>query len=340
MTPIRADNEIVRASLVALVGLVAVGVLGAALGACGLSLVGSSAEERSPDASPETTGPEPDGSTPNTPGADASRGDDSSTVPPPPGCDPDACALPSGAGFTLALFGDAAQACPAEFASSDVLENPIAGTGACTCGDCTAQINCSTGSISTNYDNGNGSCGQNGAALQANNGVCRNVNGTFGENASVEPPTPVVGTCSAPGVASRAAVTTTARRICSPASTACTALACTPPTGMAACLVHDGDVACPASAPNKHLVGTDFTLSCASCGCTLAVECGGKMEFFSQQGCNGSTRTLNVNVCTSTNQASFSSTKWTGTVAQQTCTKGTPPAPAFALTDSRTVCCP
>jgi hypothetical protein len=215
----------------------------------------------------------------------------------------------------------------------------VAGAGACACGNCLGNVNCSTGSISSAYDNGNGNCGTNGAQHQTNNGACRAINGSFGANASVGAPEAVVGGCAAPGVASRPAVTTKKKRVCTPVPATCIDQACAPAGTLKACLRADGNVTCPASAPTKHLVGADFTLGCGACTCSLAVTCGGKMEFFPSSGCNGTPRTLTADVCTSTGSASFQSTKWTGTIASQVCTKQ-PATPALALTAEQTVCCP
>ena len=321
---------------VATLGLLAVGMF-----ACGLSIVGSPADgELSPDGSASAGG---DGSTADKNASPPSNSNDASTdaETSTPGCNPDACALPSASGFALVLFGAANQSCPASFTASDVIENPVAGAGACACGDCSATIDCNSGSLATSFDNGNGDCNQTGPALDANNGMCRNLmNSRWSENGAVAPPAAVVGTCSAPGLASRPAVTTTAKRVCTPEASACAGLACAPPTGMAACLAHDGDVACPPTAPNKHAVGADFTLQCGACGCTVSATCTGKIESYEQGNCSGTPKTINANVCTNVSRADLSSFKWIGSVAMQSCTKGAPAAPQIALTGTRTICCP
>lgn len=310
--------------------------------ACGLTVTGSAVDDGfGEDASSNRPvadggGPRPDGSTPRDGAVDPDG--------PGPGT-PDACTLPSAQGFTLVLFGDATQSCPSDFTAGDLVANPAAGAGACACGDCAATIDCSSGPIASYYDNngggGNATCGTPGATADANGGACRNAAGRFGEHAKIDAPTAVVGACTAPAVPSRGAVTTQAKRICTPGSATAPTAACNPPGDMKACLVADGDATCPASAPTKHLVGTDFDLTCTACGCQVAATCTGKIEFYSQSNCTGMpARTLNVGSCTSTSQDTFNSTKWTGSVATQTCTKQPAPPASVALTGQRTVCCP
>jgi hypothetical protein len=110
---------------------------------------------------------------------------------------------------------------------------------------------------------------------------------------------------------------------------------------MRACLVKDGDAECPASAPTKHVVGADFALSCANCGCNIGATCDGEMNFYAKTGCAGSPfRTLRVGACTETDREAFESTRWVGTVGSQRCETEPPPAPVVSVTGARTVCCP
>ncbi len=309
--------------------------------ACGLTVTGSAVddgigEDASSNAPVDGNAPRPDGSAPR----------DGAVDPDAPGPETsDACTLPSAQGFALVLFGDATRACPNDFATGDVVENPTAGANACACGDCSATIDCSSGLIKSYYDSnagvGSGTCGTPGTTIDPNGGACRNMAGRFGEHAKIDAPTASVGACTSPGLPSRGAVTTQGKRICIPASATAATAACTPPADMKACLVADGDLNCPANAPTKHLVGTDFDLTCGACGCQVTAACTGKIEFFGQSNCAGTPgRTLNVGSCSYTGQDNFTSLKWTGSVATQTCTKQPAPAPSVALTGQRTVCCP
>ena len=258
-----------------------------------------------------------------------------------PVCNPPACALPATtAGWGLVLFETSrADACPAGFDSADAIESPVAGANACACADCVKTgTNCSTGGIPTAYDNGGGACGTAGAQHQTNAGLCRAQNGQFGQDARVDAPTAVVGTCTSASTPVPANVVSQERRVCTPQASTCSGSACGAPASMKACLAAPGDVACPAG--TKHLIGSGVTLACPSCGCTItSATCGGKLAFYPSSNCGGTPVTLNVGVCTATGGASFVSTKWTGTVASEVCAK-TPVAPTTTLETMQTVCCP
>lgn len=276
--------------------------------------------------------------------AGGSTGDGSSDGAAPMGvpvCDAPACALPaSTAGWELVLLGKSrADACPAGFDSADAIESPVAGADACVCDPCvTTGTNCSTGPIPTAYDNGNGACGTTGAQHQTNSGLCRAQTGSFGQDARVDAPTAVLGTCTSASTALPAKAVSQERRVCTRQASTCSGGACGAPPSMKACLAAPGDVACPSG--TKHLVGSGVTLACPSCGCAIkSATCGGKLAFYPSSNCGGSPVTLNVGVCTATGGASFVSTKWTGTVASEVCAT-TPVAPTTTLQNVQTVCCP
>jgi hypothetical protein len=278
-----------------------------------------------------------DGSSPDT----GSSGTIDSGTMGVPICSPPTCALPTpSAGWELVLFGTSTNdACPTGFDSTDHVESPSAGADACACGACTKTgTNCSTGAIPTAYDNGGGACGIAGAQHETNGGLCRAQSGNFGVDARVDAPTAVPGTCSSVAAAVPAKVVTQARRLCKIQQSACTGAACAPPGSLKACLAAPGDVACPSG--TKHLVGSGVTAVCPPCGCTIAsATCGGTLSFYPGSNCSGTPVSLNVGVCKATGSASFVSTKWTGTVASETCVT-TPVAPTTTLTSMQTVCCP
>ena len=253
-------------------------------------------------------------------------------------CSPAATTAP----FVHVLFGDRATACPAGFDAADVVEEPTPGAGSCACGTCAfSGTTCTTGALVSKYSSDN-TCNGTGDNLQGNGGNCYAISGQFiSTYAAMLPPTAVAGSCSAPGVGIRANVTTKDARVCTPRSDACLDALCAPPAALAACVAASGDVACPAPLPNRHLVGSDVTLTCAACTCTTQATCTGTVTFYSGAGCTGTPRVLNAGACTQVNQASFQSTRWAGTIATQTCTNVTPAATAgVSLTDVRTVCCP
>ena len=204
-----------------------------------------------------------------------------------------------------------------------------------------AGTTCTTGPLVSKYSSDT-ACGGTGSNIDANGGACFAFNGQFiSTYAAMLPPPAVPGSCSAPGVGKKASVTSKAGRICAPRAGGCLDATCASGSSLAACFATDGDVQCPPSAPKRHVVGADFTLSCAACTCTTQATCSGMVTFYSGSNCTGTTRTLQTSVCTQVNQASFLTTKWAGTVASQTCTNVTPAATATAaLTGTKTVCCP
>ncbi len=310
--------------------------------ACGLSVSGQLAGEG--DAPPGTQSATDASGLPGDPTRDAAGGDAvADSGPPPPPCLSDACAagMPP-AGFAPILLGTTADACPSGFTTADLLESPVAAADACACGTCVMTgTNCGAGDLPTAYDQGGGACGSTGATLSTNNGACSNSNGTFGQNTRIDAPAAVPGTCTAPSTGVKAKVSSTPHRVCELAPGSCADRLCTPPGSLRACMMHEGDVACPAEATEKHLVGPDFTIACGACSCTTSATCGGKTEFWSANGCGGApSKTFTAGVCASAGGASYSSYKWTGMVATQTCTDLTPPAATVSLTQTKTICCP
>jgi hypothetical protein len=314
---------------------IAIASLGVTVAACGFSGVGGVLDGE--DAGTAASG----GPARLPPGADGGPSAEGST--PVPICNPPPCALPAPpAGWELVLMASTrADACPSGFDSADAVESPVATASACACAACvTTGTNCATGAIPTAYDNGGGACGTTGAVHQTNGGACKNQNGSFGQDARVDAPTAVLGTCTSAASGVPANVVSEARRVCTLQASSCGDRACGAPGSMQACVASPGDVACPAGTPNKHLVGADVALACPPCGCTIAsATCGGSLEFYPQQNCAGSPVSLAVGVCKATGGASFQSTKWKPLVAAEVCAV-VPGTPTTTLTAARTVCCP
>jgi hypothetical protein len=311
------------------------GVLGAA---CGFSETG--ALEGSGNGGPgAASGNGSDtGAVGAAPGADgAAPATDGSSPVGVPVCSPPSCSVPTtAAGWELVLYGTSrADACPAGFDAADLVESPAAAASACACAACaTTGTNCNTGAIPTAYDSGGGACGTSGTQHQTNGGACRAQSGNFGQDARVDAPTAVAGTCSSASSPVAANVLSEQRRLCTRQASTCGGGACGAPPSMTACLAAAGDVACLSG--TKHVLGS----SVVSCGCTItSATCGGKLAFYPSSACGGTPVTLNVGVCTATGSASFVSTKWTGTVASETCAT-TPGAPTLTLETKQTVCCP
>lgn len=257
-------------------------------------------------------------------------------------CDRSCAALTlAQSGFAPVAFGDGP--CPSGFDSADVVEGPLAQVGSCGCGACTATgASCGASSFQTRTGSGSQCSTGSTSNHTTNGGNCQDINGGFGGDYSVlllQPPT-AVGTCQAAGEVIPAKIDKTARRLCTRRGGTCAAAICDLPTSLVACLVTDGDVACPGSAPNKHLVGADVTATCAACGCTPNATCNGTFAAFSGTSCGGTQKVTLTNTCTLVNQATFNSYRLTQTVGQ-TCTNVTPASKAdVSLTVPRTVCCP
>lgn len=320
--------------------------LGLALAACGLSVVGEEPiDDTVPDASP---GRGPDGSPAVPPRSDGSapREDGGSDSGPPPACAPETCGLPAASGGSeLVLFGDEAAECPAGFISSKVVAGATAGSDACGCGPCKANVDCSSGLISVSYDSDDTSgalCSAVNTTYPANETDCKDLNQPFSgtQNVKVTPPLAIAGSCSAGPVAKRSAVTTTSKRLCEPSASACLADACTPAQGLEACLVSAGNVTCPPHAPNKTLIGDDFSLTCAACICSVTkAECTGTAHTFPDPDCKGASLSLPGGECKSLAGADVASVKWVPGAPALTCNTIALP-PSVELTGVRTVCCP
>jgi hypothetical protein len=130
-------------------------------------------------------------------------------------------------------------------------------------------------------------------------------------------------------------------RLCAPTVDSCAAVLCAPTGSLRTCLASKGDLPCPASASEKHIVGGDFALACADCSCvTNTATCSGTATFYSGAGCMGTQRVVGPGKCVATNNSSFQSTRWVGDVATKTCANVVPGAATLSVTDVHTVCCP
>ena len=314
---------------------------------CGVSLAGSgptgfegSVDAATADAVAETN--EDSGAAP----ADASTPDDVlvSDAPPAPdgACAPPACAS-APAGFTSVAFAESASACPAQFDAVPLRENPTLGADACTCAHCTTANlpNCTIGAIPAKVDNGSGSCETTGATIQGNGGACTAFSDTMGVDSVIFAPAPAfAGTCASEVLKDVSGVKTDAVQVCVPKS-ACVN-ACDPSlgSGFRACYRASGDVSCPASAPNKHLVGASVDLTCGTCACSLTTECTGSAVFYDNSACDGGALiTLQAGASTRTSNTQFRAYAWRG-ATQATCSVTGPSPGSAAFADVSTICCP
>ncbi len=307
--------------------------------ACGLSVTGELV-------SGGADGGRQSGAEAGTPG-DIGTGDDAGVLVPEAGdpCAP--CGFLAPPGSVLVGLGPRTAACPDVDGSADIVDGPDAST-VCSCSSASCTIgtkpSCTPTAIATTYDmsSSTASCDQAGAAIPGNGGNCNNFeSGSFGDHAAILAPTPQgTGTCTAPATANKAAASAPKARMC--AGEACDTL-CTAglAAGFKACAAFDGEVACPKALPDRHVVGSDFDVTCGNCGtCTVtATGCTGTATFYSDSFCNNLTKTLTTGTCTTTNQANFGSDKWTGTPTGLSCNPSNPPPGGATIQNKKTLCC-
>jgi hypothetical protein len=114
------------------------------------------------------------------------------------------------------------------------------------------------------------------------------------------------GSCTGGVSGDDSKVTTTAVRRCAP-SAECREDACRGnlPTGLRACIAHDGDVACPPGPfADKTVAGTGVTVGCNDCtSCTASATCPvGTLGFFSDASCTASVASIAADGQCHTNQ--------------------------------------
>lgn len=250
--------------------------------------------------------------------------------------------------FGPVLFGDGTVACPTGFDSSDVIENPTAKAGSCTCGACKIAASCNAGSVDSIDGNSATTCASDTFTFQLNDGGCNNINAQWGTNyATVTTPTAKNVSCTAAGAASTPTsdqYTKTVHRVCAPQAATCSGSLCRLDAGaFRLCLGTLGTNACPSGFPVRHVVGKEsaVTLACPDCACTNpTATCSGTFTYYSSNGCTGSAHPIAAGTCTSVGKDSYNSYKWQGTVAPGTCT--TTPASTATLTmpTAAIVCCP
>jgi hypothetical protein len=318
-----------------------------ALGACGLSMNGTLPEGSLGDGGDGVDGAAVDAPTPDAAvaleaaadgggggGPDAADAADSGTC--------QACGLTPPAGWSLVMLTTSATACPPGSTSKDLLENPSAPPDACTCScSVTASPACTSAMVlGTSYDSGGGACDLVANAQTAvADGTCRACNMNPGAHERFPSPPPIgPATCSATVTPDKSKVQSTAMRACTPSSCneACAGGA------FKTCLVTPGDQACPAATPEKHLLGTDTTLSCPSCGCSAAPTptCAGNWSLYKKAGCAAVdlAETIPADTCASVDPATVHSYKWLPPTASATCTPA-PAAGSVSLTGTTTICC-
>jgi hypothetical protein len=273
-------------------------------------------------------------------GGDGGGGD---AAPDGAGCDFARCpSVPDG--FTFVRLGDGKAGCPSGWSGTDVVWNPSASDGACTCACAVGtQPSCDTGDIVRSYDQtSTPTCNVPGQLLQANQGGCSSTGVGLDLNRAhyqVDPAPASGGACTYTAQVDTSKIAASPGSLCAPPSS-CPGAAC----DGNACIAHDGDVACPAGFSTKTLVGTSATADCSDCGaCAVSGVCTGKMKFFTDTQCTQGEADFTADgVCKANTVSSasyFYSYSYTGSLASATCAPATSTATA-RLDGQKTVCCP
>lgn len=329
-------------------------------GACGIDAVGTLDVG---GVVPPPSGSLPDADAPITDGGelDADQATDGSVVldanvPDASACSATgtACSAALAAGWTpLAFAANRNATCLGGYTAVDLVVAPVANAGACTCA-CQIAVNdpssCAKGSFASLV--GSTTCNGNGQTFTVNGTGCTvlAVQGgvsAFGNYAAFAL---TRGTCNSSVTKDDTKLATTAVRGCLPpagcAEDVCLGTsAALGPYG--SCIVHDGDVACPAGPfVNRSLAGASGTLSCGGCAtCQNEGTCGtATVRFYNDAACatqiasrvaNGACNAL------ATGAAGNNATHYEYDVAvtNQTCAPTSSPTTTAGLDQPRTICC-
>lgn len=294
-----------------------------------------------PDGGADVIGPRPDAT------SDAA----SDATPEPTVCSTDAddCQSPDvPVGWSPAAYSKGtATPCPQGYGPAyDGVADPILGPNACSC-SCTKtkDPDCQTGN---SLISGVGAtCGGFSATLGFSGGACRTTTGTVDDYDKATAIAPSGGACTVQAVPNDGAITSEAVRLCA-AGPKCQSAACGgyAPKGFTACIVKDGDVACPASSTftSKHVVAKEAHAACATCGaaCTYQGGCSaGKVGWYSDAACTQLIVSIPVGACTQTNKgtAILGGMIYTATGTFTGCTATGTTTASLDVPTPRTVCC-
>lgn len=255
-------------------------------------------------------------------------------------CDASRCNLVIPDGFTLMTAADGAGACPSGFEKRTLITDPVATQGACTCAcNVTQKPDCTKGNIARGLDYQNQpSCSTPGTTLPAN-GSCTPLWQAISTqgwhySASLEPSG---GACTFDAKVDDSKVASQPLALCeAPAN--CPGAAC----GANACIGKAGDVACPASFPNKRIAGTKANVACSTCGaCTLDAKCDGTLSMFTDQNCTYGQTDFPVDGSCNANQyvRTFYSYAFQGSLKKADCSAAPPSTATASLDQPTTVCC-
>lgn len=236
-----------------------------------------------------TTSPEADGSAPGAEGSTSPELADASTSPADDastgeldGGEPSvgSCLASIPAGWRLVLHEPARAVCPTGTAH-DVLEDPRARAGACSCGCAlTSMPSCWNGSLQPLYGtSGSAGCSEPAIPVDVSAGcVPLPTPAQIAPRLAFPPLAMTGGACAGTAIGHVKKVDVTAARTCDvPADGQAESLcAGSPPAGFDACIATTGDLACPLGTPftRRIVVADSLTLLCSACtACTIGGGC-------------------------------------------------------------------
>lgn len=286
------------------------------------------------------------------PKVDASSDALTDVKPEPTACSADAdnCKTPDvPQGWSAVAYAKGTQTpCPQDYGpADDAVADPVLGPKACSCACTKTQDpDCQTG---TSAISGVGAaCNGFGVGLNFAGGTCRKTSGTVDDYDKATAIAQTGGACVVQAVPNDAAVTSEAVRLC-PAGPKCQSAACGgyAPKGFAACIVTDGDAACPASSAFsvKHVVAKQAHAQCSSCGaaCTYQGACGpGKVGWYADSSCSQLIVSIPANgACTQTGKGGsvLGGMTYTATGTFTGCTATGATTASLDLPSQRTLCC-
>lgn len=257
----------------------------------------------------------------------------------PATCDLSRCGITVPAGFTLATKSEGS--CPGGFTGRDLVSEPRAADGACTCAcNVTQKPDCTKGSILRALDyTQSPACNTQATTLMATGNGCDQ----FAQPITTQGwhyaagIAPSGGACTFDSKADDTKVTTKAVSICE-APADCPGAVC----GSNVCVTKPGDVECPSTFPSKRVAGAKAKVECGACGaCSVKAECDGTLSFFMDQSCATGKLDFPVNGTCNPNLYAYTYYSWSfqGSTKNTVCS-ATPPSTASAKLDQpTTVCC-
>jgi hypothetical protein len=205
------------------------------------------------------------------------------------------------AGWSLALYEPSRAPCPPGAAAHDVVQDPQASDGACSCAcTITSPPSCTDGSLEPRAGEQSGSgCPTHVSPVAVSGGGCAPLPKGLSVAAEVAfPPVAMTGgRCVGTAVGHLAETTATQARTCDvPPERMETVCAGSAPAGFDACIATDGDAPCPPGTPftRRTVVAASELLVCSACtGCSVGGECSGaQVTLFHDRKCKQVATTL------------------------------------------------